>query len=166
MKKLMILAVMMMSASAFAGARVILKDSEKMKAEVSKETVLCSAVGYGAEELKINIVALDSWTILDHSNSRFGDSRGLPCLTAGYCKQSWNESELTIDSVLQKNPRVETIVVHREITEIREVGTNAQDEKVCYRNLTEQLDTVIGGIPFTHLRYGAPEERPLGACTF
>lgn len=165
MKKILILAVMM-SGNAFAGAKVILKDSKEMEAVVSKETVLCSAVGYGQEELKINIAALDGWTILDHSNSRFGDLRGLPCMTAGLCKKRWNNSDLTIDSVLQNNPRVENIIVHRELTEIREVGTNADDKKVCYRKLTEQLDTVVGGIPFSHLRYSDLEERPLSACTF
>ncbi|MBY0416242.1 MAG: hypothetical protein K2Q18_18860, partial [Bdellovibrionales bacterium] len=102
MKKLIILAVLM-TANAWAGSgsRVLLKDSKEMEAEVNNETVICSAKGYGLEELKINIKALDGWTILDHSNIRFGSLSKLPCMTAGACKPRWNQNAggFSIDDV-------------------------------------------------------------------
>ncbi len=163
MKKLLILAVMM-SANVFAGERVILNDSKKMDAVVNEETVLCSALGYGLEELKINIAGLDGWTILDHSNIKFGDTRALPCMTAGHCKRRANGPGLSVDSVLQSNPRVEGIVVNRVLVEVRNEGTNEFDEKVCYRTLREELKTIVGGVPFFHVRMSPSEEFPLNAC--
>lgn len=165
MKKILILAVLM-TGNVWAGERVILRDSKTMEVTVSNETVLCSALGYGLEELKINIEALDGWTILDHSNIRFGDTRGLPCMTAGHCKRFSRTGGLTVDQVVQNNPRVETIVVNRILTETREESVNVDGEKVCFRGLREDLSTVVGGLPFLHSRFGASEELPANACTF
>jgi len=160
MKILLVLAVLV-SGSLMAGERVILKDSKEVDVEVSDKTVLCSALGYGNAELKINIAALDGWTIFDHSNVRFGDKRALPCMTAGECKEPWKEDGFEINDVLQNNPRSEKIVIQRELTESRTLFDNA-----CVRSLRERLSTVVGGIPFHHERYGAESTLPAIACTF
>ncbi len=152
----------MMSGMAMAGERLVLDDSKTMEAEVSNEMVFCSSTGYGLAELKINIKALDGWTILDHSNSRFGDST-LPCMTAGRCgrgsfKGPW------VEDVIQNNPRIETIVVKRKLFEIRELELNEFDVQVCSRSLREELETNIGGLAFRHKRVGQKEEFPAAFC--
>lgn len=166
MKKFLVLAVVMMSANVMAGERLILDDQKEMNAEVNATTVLCSAKGYGLEELKINIKGLDGWTILDHSNIRFGDRSGLPCMTAGMCKP-WGTSGkgFEVEDVVQNNPRVEKVVVKRKLFEIREVFGEG-DEQGCFRNLREELETTVGGIPFHHKRFSTQEKLPTKACTF
>lgn len=165
MKKFLILAVLM-TGNVWAGSRVILKDSKEFEVEVNNKTVLCSAKGYGLAELKINIKALDGWTILDHSNLRFGDRSGLPCMTAGACKAPWDESGFEIEDVIQANPRVEKIIVNRELTETRTLETDDQGSR-CIRFLTESLDTVVGGISFKHVRdTSTTEPLPAKACKF
>ncbi len=167
MKKLMMLAVLM-SGNLMAGERTLLDDSKAMDAEVSKKTVVCSELGYGMAELKINIKALDGWTILDHSNSRFGGRDGIPCMTAGACKPSWNPEGpgFEIEDIIQGNPRVEKIVVHRKLIEVRNLLDNEAGEQTCFRNLREELATVVGGIPFFHARVSPAEELPAKSCTF
>ncbi len=166
MKNLLVLAVILMSANIFAGERVILADSKEMDAEVSNKTVRCSALGYGMAELKINIVGLDGWTILDHSNVSFGDDSDLPCMTAGRCKRFDRDGGFSINDVVQNTPRTERILVNRILTESRVESVGTGGEKVCFRSLTEALSTVVGGIAFNHQRFGASEELPLKACHF
>lgn len=167
MKKFMMLAVLM-SGNLMAGERTLLEDSKAMSAEVSNKTVICSALGYGMAELKINIKALDGWTILDHSNSRYGDRDGIPCMTAGACKPSWDPEGqgFKIEDIIQNNPRIEKIVVKRKIIEVRNLFDNEQGEKSCFRNLREELETVVGGIPFFHARVSPSEELPAKSCKF
>ena len=148
------------------GERIILSDSKEMDAKISSVTVRCSALGYGTADLKINIKGLDGWTILDHSNVSFGDDSDLPCMTAGKCKRFENSPGFEINDVLQNNPRTERIIVNRILTESREPGLGSNDLRVCFRSLTEKLNTVVGGIAFYHKRVGALEELPLKACHF
>lgn len=119
-------------------------------------------------ELKINIKALDGWTILDHSNGRFGERNDLPCMTAGACKPSWDPEGrgFEIEDVIQSNPRVEKIVVHRKLLEVRNLLDNSDGTKTCFRNLREELNTVVGGIPFFHTRLSPEEQLPARACKF
>ena len=169
MKKLLVLAVLM-SGSLMAGERTILKDSKEFTVEVSEKTVLCSALGYGSEELKINIAALDGWTLLDHTNSRFGDNKGLPCMTAGLCKNrhgGWPENGFDLDEVLQNTPRKEKILVKREVIETRQksvTGEGDQSFESCIRSLTEKLNTTVGGIKFAHQRTIQAETLPVESC--
>jgi hypothetical protein len=161
MKKLLLLAFLI-SGNLMAGSRVILDDQKAMDAEVNDRTVKCSALGYGAAELKINIKGLDGWTILDHSNDRFGDKSGLPCMTAGMCKFPFEEQGFEINDVIQNNPRVEKVVVHRVITETRELNRDG----FCARSLVETLETTVGGIKFNHARYLEDKVLPKMSCNF
>lgn len=170
MKKLLILALLATTNVWADGSRTILKDSKALDAEISSETVLCSAKGYGLEELKINIRALDGWTILDHSNSRFGDLTGLPCMTAGACSFPGRKGGFKVEDVLQNNPRVEKIIVNRELIETRQMVTaeaGSENKLVCQKSLTEKLNTVVAGIKFAHSRTTTTSE-PLSdeACHF
>lgn len=165
MKKLLVLAVLV-SGNLFAGERVILKDSKIIEQEVSTETVRCSAIGYGLfSELKINMQELDGWTLFDHTNISFGD-KNIACMTAGKCQGIAVKNGLEIDDVIQSNPRIERVVVHREVLEVRTLIDSSATLKVCQRRLVENLKTVIGGIDFKHSRGGAVEELPEDACFF
>lgn len=174
MKKFIVLAVLMTSSAWAAESRVLLKDSKVLDVEVNTDTVICSAKGYGLEELKINIKGLDGWTILDHSNLRFGDNSGLPCMTAGACKLPWNENskDFSIDDIIQSNPRVEKVEVFRELTEARrlvrtQAGDQSNDPLRCEKSLIEKLRAVIGGVTFNHARATATTEvLPNEACKF
>jgi hypothetical protein len=128
---------------------------------VNEETVRCNARGYGLEELKINIKGLDGFTILDHSNVRFGDKNGAPCLTAGICKGLFEETGFDINDVIQNNPRVEKVTVNRVLKELRTL-----DDKKCEKTLIEVLDTEVGGVKFNHTRSLAAEVLPASSCTF
>jgi hypothetical protein len=165
MKKLLVL-VVLICGNVMAGERVILKDSKAIDQEVNEETVICSAIGYGQAEVKISIKELDGWTIFDHSNASFGDGKGLPCMTAGICKKPWTKVGFSIEDVIQNNERVEKIVVDRELVETRILVRDENQFRSCQRTLTENLRTVVGGIPFTHSREGAEQSLPESACTF
>lgn len=164
MKTLLLSLLLTASFNTMAGERVILKDSLKVKTEVSTKTVRCSILGYGVSELKINIEALDGWTIFDHTNVNFGDRFDQPCMTAGPCKRFQGDTDaLSVDSVVQNNPRKETIEIHRELIESREL-TEEEGVKVCQRSLREELKTNVGGIDFFHIRSGAVETLRAEAC--
>lgn len=169
MKKSIVLLVIGMSSSAFAGVgtRVILKDSKVVETMVSSETVRCSEIGYGSKLLKINIAALDGWTLFDHSNSQFGEF-GEPCMSAGQCKRSIAADGLTVESLVQSKPGLETITIEREVIEekYRSQISNGQggEIEVCVRQLYEDLKTTVRGIQFEHSRGGAREEFPVEVC--
>lgn len=169
MKKIIFLVVISFTSSvlAAAGSRVILKDSKTIETEVNTVTVRCSDVGYGARLLKINIAALDGWTLFDHSNSQFGEF-GEPCMSAGQCKAPWLPDGLTVDSFVQNKPGKETINIEREVIETKHHGqihNGAGGEMdVCVRQLIENLKTKIRGLEFTHSRSGAREEFPIEVC--
>jgi hypothetical protein len=167
MKKLLMLALIVCgNVVAGESSRTLLKDSKVLDAEINYETVLCSAVGYGGSELKINIKALDGWTILDHTNLRFGERSGLPCMTAGACKYQFSDVGYTVDDLVKNFPRIEKVVVNRELIETRTL-VKIGDQLKCSRMLSESLNTVIGGIPFFHRRsIGTSEPLPQSACSF
>ncbi len=162
MKNLLVLLALGMTTNLMASERLLLEDSKNIETEVSQKTVFCSRVGYGFEELKINIEALNGWTILDHSNTRFGDREGLPCMTAGPCATS-QINGLGIDDIVQDNPRLEKIQINRKIFENKEI-TETEGRKHCERSIREELKTVIGGVEFTHSRSSIPETLPVKAC--
>ena len=165
MKKLLMLAVLV-SGNLWAGERVILKDSKIIEQEVSNDTVRCSPIGYGMfSELKINMQALDGWTLFDHTNISFGD-KNIACMTAGKCKGPAIKNGFDLDDLIQSNPRVERVEVHREVVEVRTIIESANSFKICQRRLVENLKTNIGGIKFTHTRGGAEQDLPEDACFF
>ena len=155
------------SAFAGAGSRIILKDNKTTETMVSTETVRCSAVGYGASLLKINISALDGWTLFDHSNSQFGEF-GEPCMSAGQCKAPWIPEGLTVDGLIQNKPGLEKVTIDREVIELKHVGQindgHGGEMEVCVRQLVENLKTTVRGTEFVHSRSGAREEFPIKAC--
>jgi hypothetical protein len=157
------------SLNLFASERVILSDSIAIKAEVNDQTVRCSSRGYGLEELKINLKELDGKTVLNHSNVLFGDLKPEPCLTAGVCKYVFPELPdlpgFEVSDVVQNNPRVESIIVKREIIEKRELIT-VDDEQKCQRSISEKLHTIVGNIAFDHIRFGLLEKFPASFCNF
>ncbi len=162
MKNLLVLAFMM-STSVMGGERVIIKDQKIINQVINDKTVKCSHLGYGVSELKINIEALNGWTMLDHSNVIFGDVKGLPCMTAGSCKGAfWDGFE--VEDIILNNPRTEEITVQREYIEIRNLDIKNNDK--CLRNFKEILQTNIAGIPFKHLRWSSEDVMPAAACTF
>lgn len=143
--------------------RVLLRDSKTFATEVSQGTVRCTDIGYGAEELKINLAGLDGWTLFDHTNSHVGEF-GEPCMTAGRCKAPWNKEGFTIDDVIQNRPGTEVITVQREVLEIKIVKVDSQGNQVCERSLQENLKTVVRGIEFRHIRGGAEQDFPIEVC--
>lgn len=169
--KIFLISALLVTTNVWAdGTRTILKDSKVLTAEINEETVLCSAKGYGMEELKINIKALDGWTILDHTNSRFGDLTGLPCMTAGACSYLGRNNGFKIEDIIKNNPRDEKVIVNRELIESRQMVTaeaGSENKLVCQRSLTEKLNTVVAGIKFSHIRTTTTLE-PLSddACHF
>jgi hypothetical protein len=150
MKKSLFL-LLSISCNVWAEHRILLKDEKWMNADINTSTVICSPKGYASDELKINIKALDGWTLLDHSNLRFGSRSSLPCMTAGSCKGVSSETGFSIDDVLKNNPRTEKILVKREVIESRYLEVR-NSVKYCSRSLTEKLDTLVAGIPFHHQR--------------
>lgn len=134
--------------------RILLEDSKVMNAEINNKTLRCSMLGYGFTELKINLKGLDGWTILDHSNARFGEFLGQPCMTAGACKLPWDEDNTGFDleEILRTKSGEETIRVHRQISEVKTLRLNAQNKNVCIRTITEKLNTTVAGIKFHHAR--------------
>jgi hypothetical protein len=143
--------------------RVILQDSKTFSTEVSVNTVRCSEVGYGAQELKINLAGLDGWTLFDHSNAQVGEF-GEPCMTAGRCKATWNKDGFTIEDLIQNRPGTEVITVQREVIEIKQVTQDHQGHLACERSLQENLVTSVRDITFRHTRWGAEQSFPVEVC--
>lgn len=165
MKNLIALSLVLGSFNAMASTgstKILLTDSKVLEAEVNDETVRCSAFGYGMRELKINIKALDGWTLLDHTNLRFGEINPAPCMTAGACKGNLGPLKIgfSIDDIIQGNPRVEKITVNRQVLEVK----YPLDNESCQRSLVENLETVVGGVKFHHSRTLPAEVLPLSSC--
>ena len=151
--------------SAFAGVideRVVLKNTFKINAVINNKTVRCSSVGYGAPELKINLVELKGKTIFDHSNARFGEFLG-PCMTAGFC-QGFGAQGLKIEDVIQNNPRTEKIEMEQTLTVTRSLNEQEGGGLSCVKTLKEDLKTKIAGLEFHHSRSGVVEILREEAC--
>lgn len=152
--------------SAFAvedDPKVLFVNKLKINAEVSEKTVRCSAVGYGAIQLKINLHELKGRTIFDHSNSRFGEFSE-PCMTAGFCVGFGHDRVFTIEDIIQSNPRVEQIEVIQTVSSSQRL-VDSEGPQRCVKTLFEDLKTVIGDIEFHHQRQGQIESLPEKACT-
>lgn len=170
MKKLLALGLLV-TMNVFGAERVLINDSKKMEAELNSTTVRCSAIGYGSSELKINLKGLDGFTLFDHSNINAGDISGEPCMTAGTCKPFPTSSlGLSVDDILASGDRTETVVVNRQIVEVKTVVKDDKGADVCSRHIEERLQTTVnradgnGKIKFFHLRSGLYEDFPLSVC--
>lgn len=170
MKKLLALGLLV-TMNVFGAERVLISDSKKMEAELNRATVRCSAIGYGSSELKINLKGLDGFTLFDHSNINAGDISGEPCMTAGTCKPfAKSPFGLSVEDILGNGDRTETVVVNRQIVEVKSVVKNDEGVDICSRHIEERLQTNInradanGQIKFYHLRSGLHENFPLSVC--
>lgn len=151
MKKIFCFVLLSLSFWSIASERILLQDSKTLMAEINANTLRCSAIGYGATELKINLKGLDGWTILDHSNARFGEFNGEPCMTAGRCKE-FSENGFDLDQILQTHSGSEKVIVYRTLQESKYPALNHQGEEVCHREVSEILKAKIAGIDFDHRR--------------
>ncbi len=163
----LILGALLLTQTTFAAERILLNDSKILAAEVSTNTVRCTAIGYSMPELKINLRGLDGWTLFDHSNLRQGDLAGEPCMTAGMCDQFGDGQGFKIDDLIKGQPGTETIKVERKVIETKEIQKQSLNEgsgNVCVRSVREELHTVVRGIEFNHSRGGLREVFPVKAC--
>jgi len=169
MKKLLVLGALF-TMNVFGTERVLINDSKKMEAELNSATVRCSKIGYGGRELKISLKGLDGWTLFNHSNVALGDFGG-PCMTAGMCKFNKNDNfGFEITDIIGNGDKTETVVVSRQIVEVKDITKNAAGTEVCSRHIEERLAAEVdradgtGKIAFYHLRSGLDEVFPLSVC--
>lgn len=169
MKKLLVLSVLV-TMNVFGAERVLVNDNKKMEVEFNSTTVRCSAIGYGTSELKITLKGLDGWTLFDHSNFRAGDLIDSPCMTAGQCTRTPKSLGVSIEDILANGDKTETVVVNRQIVEVKVVTKDESGAENCTRHIEERLATTVtradsnGVIKFTHLRGGLEETFPLSVC--
>ena len=165
MKHVLVATGLLISITAVAknSDRVILKDSKTFETEVSTATVRCTQIGYSMPELKINLAALDGWTLFDHTNSQVGEF-GEPCMTAGMCSENPTDGGFTIGDLIQNRPGKEVITVQREVIESKYESKDGQNQDVCERWLSENLQTKVRGIEFRHSRTGPAQIFPIEAC--
>lgn len=166
----------LLTTQAMAGERVLISDSKVADVTLNKTSVRCSALGYGMAELKINIPALDGWTLFDHSNINLGDFGGEPCMTAGSCKRGTvkrpGNTGFSVEDILGniENTQVSRILIKRKIVEVKDLGKDEQGNDVCLRHIQERLETDVpradgnGLIHFSHLRHGLHETFPAKVC--
>ncbi|WP_127716216.1 hypothetical protein [Halobacteriovorax sp. HLS] len=123
--------------------RIIKDETHSSQIILDLESVRCSGLGYGLEELKISVPSLKWSAIFDHSNN---DNRG-PCVTAGTRFCSFLDPEGIPDVLLDpENPR-ENIQVRVFLEERFD-----KKENHCTRTLEEKVETNVRGIDFTHSR--------------
>lgn len=169
MKKLLVLGAVF-TMNVFGAERVLINDSKTMEAELNATTVRCSMIGYGARELKISLKGLDGWTLFNHSNIALGDFGG-PCMTAGMCKfNSSAKKGFEISDIIGSGDRIETVVVKRQIVEVKDIIKDESGAEFCSRHIEERLATSVARsdgkskIVFRHLRSGLSELLPLSVC--
>lgn len=151
--------------------RIIKDETHETTVELNKETVRCSALGYGQSELKISVPSLKWNAIFDHSNT---DGRG-PCVTAGRmsCSNflqfptlteanlpSISETKSSIpDELIDPDKPKEKILVRVFLTEEFTIT-----EDSCFRELRENVETNVRGINFNHLRIKNIGELEVNEC--
>lgn len=170
MKKWLLIALL--TTQTMAAERVLISDSKVTDVTLNKISVRCSALGYGMAELKINIPALDGWTLFDHSNINLGDFPGEPCMTAGVCTRRANAPGFSIEDILGnvENVKVERLKINRKIVEVKLLAKDDNGNDICIRQIHERLETDVpredgqGVIHFKHARHGLDESFPARVC--
>ena len=137
--------------------RVSLKDKFTAHLNLNTDSVRCSHIGYGAEELKISVPALKHLAVFDHAN--VGESE--PCMTAGSCKASWNTDGHTVEDFLAIVSGPQLATIERVLTESFTVNF---DQRTCNRSMSEFLETSVGGVKFTHLVFKRIGDLPFEIC--
>jgi hypothetical protein len=140
-------------------SRVSLVDQTTTKIHLNRETVRCSALGYGLEELKISVPILKRFAAFDHAN----EGEALPCMTAGLCDGGfgWPEGGWTVSGFLEQVEPIEEATIQRELKEHFHVNFV---HNTCVRNLTETLQTVIKGVTFNHVVTKSIGQLPFEVC--
>ena len=173
MKKLLFIsATALLTLNLMAAERILISDSKITDVTMNRTSIRCSQLGYGLAELKINIPALDGWTIFDHSNINAGDFQGEPCMTAGACKRNAKLPGFSIEDILgvPEQERTERIKVNRKIVEVKDLGKDENGNDICNRHIEERLATDVGRgdgngrIQFTHVRFGLEQTFPASVC--
>lgn len=139
--------------------RVSLADSFFVHVDIEEGKVRCSALGYGMEELKIEVPDLRSEALFNHAN--FGEAQ--PCMTAGICKVDWvpDHQGFTPADLIQDNPAREQMLVERELVESFDINITQQK---CQRRLRENLKGVLRGIEFKHTVAKSIGDLPIEVC--
>ncbi len=122
--------------------------------ELTPDTVICSHADYSATFLKVLIPELAAITLLDHQNT----DAGAPCVAAGECAPFGDHAPADI---LDDQDTTETVDIRVRATRTDEID---HDAETCNTSLTEQVDLVIRGVPFTHQRWATLGTRPYGDC--
>ncbi len=171
MKKYLLFALLSLTTQLIAAERILISDSKVTDVTLNNSSVRCSALGYGLAELKINIPALDGWTLFDHSNINAGDFPGEPCMTAGACK-AFSRGGFSIEDILGtvESTKVERLKINRQIVEVKDLGKDEQGNSICERHIEERLQTAVSKadglsvIRFKHTRAGLHETFPASVC--
>lgn len=146
-----------LSSQAFANdsiERIVSDKTHELEIALNQKTVQCSMAGYGASFLKILIPQLSEVTVLDHRN--FGADA--PCVSAGMCAPFGDlNPELVIDEL---NP-IEKVEVRVVLKQTLQKDTN---QKKCHVSITEEIETHVRGLKFTHQRFSDLGERNIEDC--
>lgn len=122
---------------------------------LNRETVRCSAVGYGLEELKVSVPDLDYVAFFDHAN------RGelVPCMTAGRTFEGCT----VLPHLVDETKPTETSKLRVVLTEIYEID---HEKNTCARRLEEVASMDVRGTAFQHYRAGHLGNLPYAECVF
>jgi len=132
--------------------RVLRDATTNVVIELTDTSVFCTDLGYGNVQLKINVPDLDSLTEYDHRV--FGE--GQPCIAGGACEEGNKPSD-----VLDPTDAFAVVPIHVWLTERLDLDGTA---KTCSRTLTENVEAVVRGHGFTHVRYGEVETVAYEKC--
>jgi MYXO-CTERM domain-containing protein len=150
--------VLMLASTAYAEWEVreelVHETTTAVDIELTADTVICSHADYSANFLKVLIPQLAAITLLDHQNT----DAGAPCVAAGECAPFGDHAPADI---LDDQDTTDTVDITVRATRVDEID---HDAETCNTSLTEQVDLVIRGVPFTHQRWATLGTRPYGDC--
>lgn len=128
------------------------RNSYPIQVAVHASSVRCSALGYGALELKVDVPDLD-WAAAFNHRQR---GEGKPCMTAGVCGGDLTPEKLRAAG--EGDISTELWVVHTEVATLdRAHGT-------CTRELVEEVSMTLHGIDFAHRRSAPLSKLTVAQC--
>lgn len=147
MKKMILMLLLGLNANA---DELIVDDSiYDVNIALNEETVQCLVGDYSASSLKIVVPDIIFYANLDHTSA---GAPG-PCITAGFCKASKDESDFTFPSatdyrlpifqdILKPTEKIKMRVLKKEEMSISKNG--------CRRLYSETISAVVRGVVFSH----------------
>jgi hypothetical protein len=152
----------LISSPAFANLvkeRIVSEQTVESILELNKDTVRCSAIGYGQSELKVSVPDLQDIAFFNHANR--GET--LPCITAGPCKFAFRPEGpgFVPGDILKDDAPNATVQLH---VILKEEFVLDEAHKICERTLKEDVSTSIRNIPFAHHREGFLGTFPYELC--